>query len=161
VFGKARAKTVDRVAVEEDCDVVLTPGRAETVEGVFVPLRGAENADRILSFVAELLAATDASVTLFHADEADEQSDRESGEQLLADATDRLVAAGVDPDRIDRRRSTGEPGASIVEAGEAFDVLVLGETEPSLRDRILGALPARVTADTEDPTFVVRDVGES
>ena len=42
-----------------------------------------------------------------------------------------------------------------------FDVLVLGETEPSLRDRILGTVPAQVTADTEDPAFVVRSVEDA
>jgi nucleotide-binding universal stress UspA family protein len=160
VFGKAREKTIDRVAVEEDCDVVLTPGRVDVVERLFVPLRGEANFDRILSFVAELLAATDASVTLFHSGEA---SDRRPGEEILADATDRLVEAGVDPDRIDRELSDGddEVGRRIVDLGDAFDLLVLGETEPSLRDRILGAVPAQVTADTDDPTFVVRNVGES
>jgi nucleotide-binding universal stress UspA family protein len=156
VFGKAREKAIDRVAIEENCDVILTPGRADAVERLFVPLRGEENFDRILSFVAELLAATDASVTLFH---AGEESDRLPGEEILADATDRLVEAGVDPDRIDRRLSAdADAGRSIVDLGDAFDLLVLGETEPSLRDRILGSLPAQVTADSDDPAFVVRNV---
>ena len=118
VFGKARHKTIDRVAVEERCDVILTPGRADAVGSLFVPLRG---------------------------------------EEILADATDRLVEMGVAPDRISRRLSEDDDvGRSIVEIGEDFDVLVLGETEPSLRNRILGTVPAQVTADTEDPVFVVR-----
>jgi nucleotide-binding universal stress UspA family protein len=156
VFGKARDKTIDRIAIEEGCDVILTPGRVETVERVAVPLRGEENFDRIVSFVGELLSATDASVTLFHTSEA---SDRVPGAELLADATDRLVEVGVAPDRISRQLSDDEDvGRSIVELGAAFDLLVLGETEPSLRDRILGTVPAQVTADTADPAFVVRSV---
>ena len=156
VFGKARDKTIDRVAIEEGCDVILTPGRADAVGRLFVPLRGEENFDRILSFVSELLAATDATVTLFH---RGDEADRLPGEEILADATDRLVGAGVDPDRIGRRLSEDDDvGRSIVEIGTDFDVLVLGETEPSLRDRILGTVPAQVTADTEDPTFVVRSI---
>ena len=155
VFGKAHDKTIDRVAIEEDCNVILTPGRVETVERVAVPLRGEENADRIVSFVGELLAATDASVTLFHTSAA---SDRLPGDEILANATDRLVEAGVDPDRIDRQLSADENvSRSIVDLGDAFDVLVLGETEPSLTDRILGSVPAQVTADTDDPAFVVRN----
>jgi nucleotide-binding universal stress UspA family protein len=159
VFGKARNKTIDRVAIEEDCDVILTPGRTETVERVAVPLRGEENVDRIVSFVGELLSATDASVTLFHTSAA---SDRLPGEEILADATDRLVAAGVAPHRISQQVSEDDNvGRSIVQLGADFDVLVLGETEPSLRDRILGTVPAQVTADTEDPAFVVRNVEEA
>jgi nucleotide-binding universal stress UspA family protein len=156
VFGKARDKTIDRVAVKEDCDVILTPSRVEAVERVVVPLRGEENFDRILSFVAELLSVTDASVTLFHTGEA---ADRRPGEELLASATDRLVDAGVDPDWISRQLSDEEDvGRSIVELGVDFDLLVLGETEPSLRDRIFGTVPAQVTADTEAPAFVVRNI---
>jgi nucleotide-binding universal stress UspA family protein len=154
VFGKAREKTIDRVALAEDCDVILTPGRADAIEALFVPLRGEENFDRILSFVAELLTATDASVTLFH---TGEETDRRPGADLLADASDRLVAAGIDPDRIDRELSDEEDaGRSIVDLGGAYDLIVLGETEPSLADRILGTVPAQVTADTADPAFVVR-----
>ena len=50
---------------------------------------------------------------------------------------------------------------SIVDLGEEFDVLVLGETEPSLRDQIFGNVPAQVTADTDDPAFVVRNAEEA
>jgi hypothetical protein len=156
VFGKARDKTINRVAIEEDCGVILTPGRAETIDRVAVPLRGEENLDRIVSFVGELLSATDASVTLFHTSEA---SDRLPGEKILANATDRLVERGVAPDRISRQLSEDDDvSRSIVELGEAFDLLVLGETDPSLRERILGTVPAQVTADTEALAFVVRNV---
>jgi hypothetical protein len=46
--GKARDRTIDRVAIEEGYDVVLTPGRVETTEWVAVPLRGEGNFGRIL-----------------------------------------------------------------------------------------------------------------
>jgi nucleotide-binding universal stress UspA family protein len=155
VFGKAREKTINRVALEEDCDVILTPGDADAVAQVLVPLRGEANFDRILSFVGELLTATGASVTLFH---TGEESDRLPGEEILADATDRLVEAGVDPDRISRELSAEDDvERSIVDLGDTFDLLVLGETEPSLRDRIFGSRPAQVTAGTDDPAFVVRN----
>jgi Universal stress protein family. len=159
VFGKARDKTIDRVAIEEGCDVILTPGRTAEVGQMVVPLRGRENFDRILSFAAELLAGTDASVTLFH---TAEESDRQPGEKILAAATDRLVKAGVDDSRISQQLSAEEDaGRSIADLGEAFDLLVLGETEPSLRDRILGTVPAQVTGTTETPTFVVRNTERS
>jgi nucleotide-binding universal stress UspA family protein len=159
MFGRARDKTIDRVAIEEGCDMILTPGRTESVERMVVPLRGKENFDRILSFVAELSRGTDASVTLFH---TGEESDRQPGEELLAAATDRLVEAGVERDRIRQQLSADEnTGRSIADLGEAFDLLVLGETKPSLRDRILGTVPAQVTAATEAPAFVVRNTEDS
>jgi nucleotide-binding universal stress UspA family protein len=159
VFGKAREKTINRVALEEDCDVILTPGDADAIAEVLVPLRGEANFDRILSFVGELLTATGASVTLFH---TGEESDRLPGEKILADATDRLVEAGVEPDRISQQLSADDDvERSIVGLGDTFDLLVLGETEPSLRDRIFGSRPAQVTAGTDDPAFVVRNVNQS
>lgn len=154
VFGKARNKTIDRIALEENCDVILTPGQTAAVEQIVVPLRGKENFDRILSFVTELLTGTDSSVTLFH---TGEESARQSGEKLLAAATDQLVGAGVDSDRVSRQLSSDEDtGRRIADLGDTFDLLVLGETEPSLRDRIFGTVPAQVTANVETPAFVVR-----
>jgi nucleotide-binding universal stress UspA family protein len=154
VFGKARDKTVNRVALEEECDVILTSGNADEVKQVLVPVRGKKNFDRILSFAEELLTATGAAVTLFH---TGDESDRRSGEEILSDATDRLMNAGVDPDKISQQLSEeADTSQSIVDISESFDVLILGETEPSLRDRILGNVPAQVTADTDDPAFVVR-----
>jgi nucleotide-binding universal stress UspA family protein len=159
VFGKDRTKTIDRISGEESCDVILTPGEMEGFERLLVPLRGEENFDRILSFVAELLETSGGSVTLYHSTSED---DRIPGEQLLADATDWLIEAGVDGNRIETELSEeGDPRANIVEFGAAFDVLVLGETKPSLRERILGNLPAGVTATTDAPAFVIRDVGRS
>jgi len=154
IFGHDRGKAIDRAAVEEDCDVILTPGQTDAVEELFVPLRGKENLDRIVSFVGELLSVTDASVTLFH---AGEESDRLSGEKILSDATERLVEAGVDPDRITQQLSEDEVEQSIADREDAFDLLVFGETEPSLRDRVFGTVPAQVTADMDSPAFVVRN----
>ncbi len=156
VFGKARSETVDRIALEEDCDVILTPGVADSVDRVLVPLRGEANIPRILSFVAELLAFNDASVTLFH---SGEESERIGGEDLLNQAAERLVDDGVDPDLITRQLAeSDDAGEQIVELAAEYDLLVIGETEPSLRERILGAIPVQITSGTDAPTFVVRDV---
>ncbi len=157
VFGKDRAKTIDRVALEDDCDVILTGGAVGgAVDSVLVPLRGDDNLAGILAFVAELQAACDATVTLYHA--ADED-DRRPGEELLDDAVAELTAAGVPEERIERRLSTdGDPTSAIAAAGAEYDVVVIGESEPSLRERLFGATPARITAESERPVFVVRQV---
>lgn len=163
VFGQDRAKTIDRVALEEACDVVVTGGATATatgtVERLLVPLRGADNIDGVVEFVAELQTATDATVTLFHSATPE---DRRPGQELLDDAADGLHAAGVDPGRIDTRLSEGgDPMSEVVELAETYDVVVLGETEPSLRERLLGDVPARISARTKRPVFVVRAPRES
>jgi len=156
VFTHDRDETVDRVAEEYDCAAVVTTGTVAAVERVLVPLRGRENLAGILAVVADLVADTRATVTLFHAVDGD--GDRDEGERLLADAVDRLTEAGVDATRTDRRLvETDDPAAAIREAAAEFDVVVIGESEPSLRERILGATPATVVDRTDAPTVVVRD----
>lgn len=154
VFTHDRDETIDRVAEEHGCDAVATVGEFDQIDRVFVPLRGAANVSRICSLVGDVLAATGASVTLFHA-VAD--GDREQGESLLDEATEQLVAAGIDRSRVSRQlEATDDPAGAILVAAEAFDLIVVGETEPSLRERILGRVPARIVDDLSQPTFVVR-----
>jgi nucleotide-binding universal stress UspA family protein len=151
-----RQETIDRVADEYGCDAVLRLGPADDVSRILVPLRGDSNIDSILGLVGDLLRAGDASVTLFHS--AEEDGDPQYGETLLADAAERLHADGIDPDRIDRQLSaTAETGNDIVERARNYDVVVLGETEPSLRERILGVVPRRTITGTDRPVFVVRN----
>lgn len=151
-----RQETIDRVADEYGCDAVLRLGPADDVERILVPLRGDSNIESILGLVGDLLRGSDASVTLFHS--AVEDSDPQYGETLLADAADRLHATGIDPDRIDRQLSTtAETGEDIVDRAGEYDVLVLGETDPSLRERILGVIPRQTMTGTDLPVFVVRN----
>lgn len=159
VFTHDRQETVDRIADEYGCDAVLTVGEAGAVERILIPLRGRENLDRILGLAADLLRDNDASVTLFHSLD-DDGGGRQDGESLLDDAAERLTDAGIGAERISRRVSEGkDTPAEVAEMGEGFDVLVLGETEPSLRERILGAVPTQIIDETEGSVFVVRKEG--
>jgi Universal stress protein family. len=155
VFTHDRNETVDRIASKHTADAILTPGSVSSVDRLLVPLRGTSNVENILRLVESLLASTDAAVTLFHAtDDADPEG---HGDQLLDSAVDHLVESGIDADRIDRQLSTDEAVTGILAAGDESDVLVIGETEPSLRDRILGRVPSQILEDADGPVFVVRD----
>jgi nucleotide-binding universal stress UspA family protein len=161
VFTHDREATIDRIADEYGCDAVLTGGSVEgdstRVERVLVPLRGDVNLDRILAVVADLLLAGEETATLFHAVAPD--ADPTEGELLLEGAVDRLAEYGVDRDRVDWRLSeTDDPGGDIAALGAAYDLVVLGETEPSLVDRIIGGLLGDIVDALEPPALVVRDV---
>ena len=161
VFTHDREATIDRIADEYGCDAVLTGGTAADastgVERVLVPLRGDVNLDRILAVVADLLLAGEETATLFHAVAPD--ADPTEGELLLEGAIDRLVEYGVDRDRVDWRLSEGDdPAADIVALGAEYDLVVLGETEPSLVDRIIGGLLSGIVDALETPALIVRDV---
>lgn len=157
VFTKDRRDTVDRIADRYDCDAVFVPGEAAAIERILVPLRGDVNLERIVSLVGDLVRASDAEVTLFHA--VAEGADPSHGEFVLRGAADRLSEDGVDRERIDWTLSEGgEPRREIVDLAAEYDLLVLGETEPSLRDRILGAVLTPVLEEIAQPAIVVRDL---
>jgi len=157
VFTHDREDTIDRVANEYGCDAVLTLGEAERIETVLVPVRGDTNLERIVSLLAAVMRMGDASITFFHS--VAEDSDPSHGEFLVRGAVDRLNEAGIDHERIDWQLSEEEsPHDEIIELAWDYDLLVLGETKPSLRERILGTVPSRIVDELDKPAFIVRDV---
>lgn len=157
VFTHDREDTIDRVATQYGCGAVLIAGETDDIERVLVPVRGDANLERIVSLLGSVLGASDASATFFHS--VAEESDPTRGEFLVRGAVDRLVQAGIDRDRIDWRLSEeGSPRDEIVALASEFDLLILGETKPSLRERILGSVPSRIVDEVDTPAFVVRAV---
>jgi nucleotide-binding universal stress UspA family protein len=158
VFTHDRATTVDRIAEDSASDVVVVPDDVTRVERVFVPIRGDVNVERILGVVGALLEDNEVTVTLFHATpEGDE--DPSVGDLVLGDAADELVEAGVDRDRIERENVVTESTVDeIVDAATNHDVVVIGETEPSLVEQILGDVPSEIIDRSDRPVFVVRNV---
>ncbi|MFW6003492.1 MAG: universal stress protein [Halanaeroarchaeum sp.] len=157
VFTKDRRDTIDRVADQHDCDAVLVPGEGGAIDRILVPLRGDVNLERIVTLVGELVRASDASVTFFHAVEPD--TDPSQGEFVLRGAADRLSETGVDRDRIEWTLSERDkPRADIVSLAADHDLVILGETEPSLRERIIGAVLTPILDEIEIPAIIVRDV---
>jgi nucleotide-binding universal stress UspA family protein len=157
VFTHDREDTIDRVANEYGCDAVLTLGEADRLERVFVPVRGDTNLERIVSLLAGVMRMSDASITFFHS--VAEDRDPSHGEFLVRGAADTLADAGIERERIDWQISeTESPNDEIVELAQEYDLLVLGETKPSLRDRILGTVPSRLVDEVEKPSFIVRNL---
>ncbi|MFB6228820.1 MAG: universal stress protein [Halobacteriales archaeon] len=161
VFTRDRTETVDRVADDYDCDVVLVPEEVRVVERLLVPIRSDINVDRIVSVVGALLDENEASVTLFHAVRVD-QEDPSVGDALLRGVADELSEAGVDRGRIDTVTVESQsPVDDIVDAAKNHDVLVVGETEPSLVEHILGDVPTKIIERSGRPVLVVRNVDDA
>jgi len=156
VFTKDRQDSIDRVADQHDCDAVLVPGETRPIERILVPLRGDVNLDRIVSLVADLERTSDASITLFHS--VTGGADPGRGELVLRGAVDRLAEEGIDRDRLRWELSEGgDPQAGIAALAEEHDLVILGETEPSLRDRIIGTVLTPILDSIDVPAIVVRD----
>ncbi|MCU4741653.1 universal stress protein [Halobacteria archaeon AArc-m2/3/4] len=154
VFTHDRFKTFERVALELDCDAVLIPNPAPILERILVAIRGDTNVDYIARLVATVLAGTEIDVTLFHVASSDES--RERGRELLETAASTLVEQGVERDRIDIEIVAGAPTDAIFEAASDHDLIVAGESRPSIRRLIFRDRAERIAKRTVDPVLVIR-----
>ncbi|MFB6201218.1 MAG: universal stress protein [Halorhabdus sp.] len=145
VFTHDGQKTIDRMTTEHDCLAALVPNATGPVEDVLVAVRGAVGIDRLARVVAGLFGETDASVTLYHVAAPDETN--EDVETLLDGMANRLEDQGTGASRIETRvERDQEPLDAIVDAADAFDVVVMGESDPSLATFVFG-MPADQVAD--------------
>ena len=161
VFTGDKLDTISRISVEESCDAVLIPGTMEELRRVLVPLRGLENAHQIAPFVADLCRDATATVTLLHVVE-DEETEAASRENVLKPAADQMRDHGLDPNVLDLdTMGSDDPAATIVDRAAAYDLVVLGETEPSVREILFGTVPERIVTTTDVPVIVVRHEDEA
>ena len=168
VFTKDHSETIGRVAAEHEADAVLESDATSSAESVVPPdrilvsLRGDDNLDEILAFLRALLSERDAAVTFLNVTSAVEAEER--GEALVRNARDRLLEGlgdRPDPDLIECRQERDRaPAETIVDAADAFDLLVFGESEPSLRERLFGSVTNKVTEASPKPVLIVRNSHE-
>ncbi len=156
VFTGDHLDTISRVSAEEACDAVLISGTMDELRRILVPLRGLENIDQIAPFVADLCQEVTATVTLLNIVE-DDETEASSRENVLTPAADRMRDHGLDTSLLELDALTADdPADTIVDRAEAYDLVVLGETEPSVREILFGTVPERIVTTTDVPVIVVR-----
>ena len=154
-FTHDRLKTFERVTVAESCDAVLLVNPAPVLESVLVAIRSDVNVDHIARLVGTVLEGTDLAVTLLHV--ASDESRSDAGTELLETAATALVDRGVDASRVDRRMVVdGSPTDAILEAADDHDLLVVGESRPSIRRYVFRDRAERLAKRTVDPVLVIR-----
>ncbi|RQG96568.1 universal stress protein [Natrarchaeobius chitinivorans] len=155
VFTHDRLETFERVAVETDCDGVLLVNPAPVLESVLVAIRSDVNLEYIAQLLAALVADTDLEVTFFHV--VSDEDDRDRGTELLDDATEELIEHGIDRDRVDTVLSVdGSPTREILDVASEYDLLVVGESRPSIRRFIFRDRAKKLARKTVDPVLVIR-----
>lgn len=155
VFTHEAQKTIDRMILEQDCLAVLVPGGAGTVEDVLVAIRGTVGLDRLARLVSGLFAGTGVGVTLYHV--APEEETDEDAEMLLDGVVARLSEAGLEEEAIDVRIARDvAPVEAIRETAEAFDVVIMGESDPSITTFVFGMTAEQVADRFLGPVFIVQ-----
>lgn len=151
VFTHEEAQTFRRVAAETGSDAILVPNPAPRVEDVLVSLRGEDDPERVADVVAAFAADDEFGITLLY---ADQESDDESS---LDRARQTLVDGGVAPGRITGRRlEVDAPVRAIGDVAGTFDLVVVGEQAPSLREFVFGDDERRIADRSLGPVLVVR-----
>jgi len=156
VFTGDELDTISRISVEEHCDAVLIPGPVEALRRVLVPLRGLHNVRQIAPFVADLCQDRETDVTLLHILEGEETANA-SREEVLAPASRTMSEYGIDIHHFALESvAAADPADAIVEWAGDHDLVVLGETEPSVREILFGTVPERIVTTADVPVIVVR-----
>lgn len=153
VFTHDREQTIDRVADETGSRAFAITGTTGPVQRLLVALTGDVAVDRIVDFVATVIADREIRVTLLVPDAVDTD-----GTPRHEPALERLRDAGV---AVEAESAEGSPFDALVDAVPGHDAIVLGGTAPSLRSFLLGDLPERVAAASVGPVLVVRRTEEA
>ncbi len=105
--------------------------------------------------VAVLLEGTDVTATIYHA--ATQDADMEATAQALTAVASALEEAGIESRRVSTTiERPDEPLEALVAAANEHDLLVIGEDEPTLTDRLFGETSERIAERTTVPIVVVR-----
>lgn len=157
VFSHDRLDTVGRLSREHDCDAVLLSGEMEHLHRLLVPIRTLHNVHYIAPFVADLIQDETTEVSLLHVLE-DDETPEDVRETILRPAVKQMTDRGVDGGLLALETiADADPDKAIVEAAEHHDVVVIGESEPSVRDILFGTIPETIVQTAHCPVLIVRN----
>lgn len=160
VFTHDEEQTLDRVADETGSNAILVPNPAMQVERLLVPLRGDADVARITAFVAAMIGDRPIEVTLYHV--ADSEEAESAGRSMVEDAATQLRDLGLAPTVIETEVVvSGTPVEAIATAATDHDVVVMGESEPSLGSFLFGETAEQVADRSLGPVIVVRGARDS
>ena len=155
VFTHEATTTIDRIIYEHDCLAVLVANAVPHVENVLLAVRGLVGLDRNTALVAGLFADRGTDVTVYHGRDADEPVAEARG--VVTETERALVDRGVEPDAIETVvEETDEPVAAIAQQAADHDVVVMGETNPSVTTVVFGMPADRVAEEFQGPVLVVQ-----
>lgn len=157
VFTADELQTVERIVVERDCHAVVLLKPAYELESILAALRPGPMATRILHFLGELLCDTDYHATLLYVPEEGEETPGEARRELELLERELLERDGVEGKQLETRLATdGDREEAVIEAGGDHDLVLIGETEPSVREKVFGDFSRRLADEADVPVIVVR-----
>ena len=155
VFTHEAATTIDRIVYEHDCLAVLVANHVERVDDVLLAVRGLVGLEQNAALVAGLFADRGVDVTVYHGRDADEPAADARG--VVTETEWALRERGMKASTIETViEQTNEPVAAIARQAADHDVVVMGETNPSVTTVVFGMPADRVAERFEGPVLVVQ-----
>jgi len=156
-FTPDQFSSIEQISREAECDAVLLPNQMQDLSHILLPVRGLQNAEKIAPVCAALIQNDVTSVTLLHV-MADEESRESATADILDPMTDALVRAGLDKGMIRQEAVTGPDAVdSIISHAADHDAVIIGETEPSMREILFGTVPEQIVERANVPVILVRN----
>lgn len=163
LFVPDRLEAVERTAVERDCHAVLLVKPVYRLERILAAVRPGPMATRVLNVLGDVLRDTDHRATLLYvAPENGDEDDAENGQdrarrELELLRRELVEEHRVEGDRVEVRLAVEDDAEPVVEeTARDHDLVIIGETEPSVREEIFGDFSRRLADATEKPTLIVR-----
>jgi len=157
VFGHDRIAARQEIVERDAIDAVLLPGAANTLGKVLVASRNPWPADKKASLFDIVDRDELIAVDLVNIADPDDPAGESEGKRVLKQTTSALVDAGFPEGRIDRNVRTGTDVAfELSQAARGYDLIVLGETERDLGDRIFGPIGEYILEEQDVPVLILR-----
>lgn len=159
-FTKDRRQLIDSAANGYECQSVLLPGTETVSSGpkrAIVLVKPNADLNRLVTTLGALFAETNVEIFLFHAAGTKNKHFYDATEYMLRGLADRLSELGIDANRIEWEQTTGGDRLDrILSRVPDFDFVVLGESNPSIRERIFGTVQASVSEEIDNPQLTIR-----
>lgn len=157
VFDHDRVAARQRIVERDGVDAVLLPGAANTLGKVLIASRDLRNADSKVPLLDIVDQDDLLSIDLVHIADPDDPEGEAEGERILEQTASTLADAGFPELKIDRHVRTGTDVAfELSQAARGYDLVVLGETERDLGDRIFGPVGEYIVDERDVPVLILR-----
>ncbi len=158
VFAVDVKDAVNRVADDMACDAVLTWNEELVFSSVAVFHRGEAKMDKLMDVVAGVMAEQSQEVDMVHLyDEDTEEEEVTRRRNLLGQQRGDLVSKGIPSDQINIvLESVSDIDRALEKKASQYDVIIMGETEPSVRSRLFGSRHELVSDHAKGVVLIVR-----
>jgi len=155
VFTGNVADSVKRIVEEEEIDAVLEMRPLAQIKSIFVPLHSDQQQPKhVAAFVAALVRDSEINVNLRLLRDPEEETQK--ADALLHQQRQAFERENIAVDLIETEQiETAESIETIIEMANSGDVMILGEADPSMRERIFGTVHEQIAPHVDCPVVLV------